>query len=393
MRLRITVLAILLMFASSSAAGAKDNKAKSFADAICEGKSIAWNEILDPAVISYMNEFDAETKLYSKRSDALGKCLSYKISGDRITFRHEKGRLYIEAIFSENGLVGLRRIYRGDSFEKIRTDMRELPGQVSATVKRGDGKVLYAYNEGMRLATGSTFKLYILKALLDDVKSGKRSWSDVIELDEEEYSLPSGIVQTWPDGSPVTLHTLATEMVSISDNTATDILIRVAGRGRLEKMMPGSVPFLKTKEMFIIKWDDRDRYRKLYLNSNLEGRREILKRIKSYNVNKIVPRLEKPIAIDRIEWFASSDELADLILSMKGEPILAVNPGVIYDAKKWNYIGFKGGSETGVVQYTQLLRSKFGEWYAISLTQNDTKEAVDEAHAASFVERLANMIR
>ena len=100
----------------------------------------------------------------------------------------------------------------------------------------------------------------------------------------------------------------------------------------------------------------------------------------------------EPIDPDKIEWFASSTELADLILSMKGEPVLAVNPGVIEDNKKWRYIGYKGGSEPGVIQYTQLLKSKSGEWYTISASWTNPEANVDEDRLASIVQRLANLI-
>ena len=46
----------------------------------------------------------------------------------------------------------------------------------------------------------------------------------------DRASLPSGITQSWPAGSPVTLQTLATLMISISDNTATDTLVTLERR-------------------------------------------------------------------------------------------------------------------------------------------------------------------
>ncbi|NMB11632.1 MAG: serine hydrolase [Firmicutes bacterium] len=53
--------------------------------------------------------------------------------------------------------------------------------------------------------------------------------SSVIELKSDYISLPSGMLQEWPVGSPITLHTLASLMSSISNNTATNALIDVEG--------------------------------------------------------------------------------------------------------------------------------------------------------------------
>ncbi len=102
----------------------------------------------------------------------------------------------------------------------------------------------------------------MLSTLVQEIKAGKRKWSDVVPL--EVHSVPSGQMQDWPIGSPVTLHTLATMMISISDNTATDALIRVLGREAVAAEMVASghaepsrnIPMLTTVEFFALKSGD-----------------------------------------------------------------------------------------------------------------------------------------
>ncbi len=60
----------------------------------------------------------------------------------------------------------------------------------------------------------------MLDALRSSIDSGDHAWDEVVTLAAGRKSLGSGILQTWPDGSPLTLHTLATLMISRSDNTA-----------------------------------------------------------------------------------------------------------------------------------------------------------------------------
>ena len=113
-----------------------------------------------------------------------------------------------------------------------------LPGQTSIAVARlGEGApVMLAGHEPDRaLAIGSTFKLFILAELSRQIRAGERRWSDVVPLDRR--SIPSGMLQNWPPGSPLTLHSLAALMISISDNSATDVLLRTLGRGNVERMM------------------------------------------------------------------------------------------------------------------------------------------------------------
>ena len=47
-------------------------------------------------------------------------------------------------------------------------------------------------------------------------------------------------MQDWPPGAAVTVETLATLMISVSDNTATDTLIRLVGRERVEARLAAS---------------------------------------------------------------------------------------------------------------------------------------------------------
>ena len=72
--------------------------------------------------------------------------------------------------------------------------------------------------------------------LREEVEAGRRAWDEVVRLEEAWKSLPSGLLQGWPEGSPLTLHTLAALMISLSDNTATDALIALLGRERLEAL-------------------------------------------------------------------------------------------------------------------------------------------------------------
>jgi beta-lactamase class A len=97
--------------------------------------------------------------------------------------------------------------------------------------------------------------------LCDQISSGKRQWADTTTLIETGRSLPAGLLQDWPLGSPITLHTLAAMMISRSDNTAADHLMLTLGRDALEgqlKKLPvfepeRNRPFLRTSELFKIK--------------------------------------------------------------------------------------------------------------------------------------------
>ena len=65
-----------------------------------------------------------------------------------------------------------------------------------------------------------------------------------------------------------------------------------------------------------------------------------------------------------MDWFLRKNE-------EKALEILAINSGVPIMKNEFDYIGFKGGSEPGVLNFTWLLRTKKGEHYALSMGWNN----------------------
>ncbi|MBU7580249.1 MAG: serine hydrolase [Porphyrobacter sp.] len=290
----------------------------------------------------------------------------------------------------------------GDTPEAIAADLAALPGSVNAWFGPVGADPLISRNADTPLALGSAFKLYILAALAEDVKAGRRKWSDVVPLTEKSY--PSGQMQNWPKAAPVTLHTLASLMISISDNTATDQLIAALGRKRILKLMADSGhsnpaandPFLTTREMFAIKaggdariaaWRGADHAGRM---SQLEG------------LAPTTPSLAEvaaafgggPRAID-IEWFASPADLARLMAHMrrKGDArafeIMAISPSASQAVRDgWAYVGFKGGSEPGVLNYTWLLTDKQGRDWVLTLGWNNPAAVIDRAPLDAIAQRI-----
>lgn len=291
----------------------------------------------------------------------------------------------------------------GDTKEAITAELAALPGSVNAWFGPLDaGTPLISRNAETPLALGSAFKLYVLAALAEDVKAGRRKWSDVVPLSAKSY--PSGQLQTWPAGAPVTLHTLASLMISISDNTATDQLIAVLGKKRILKLMADSGhanparndPFLTTRELFVLKASERERIAG-WRKSDAANRAAILAALAAET-----PSLDAvnaafangPKALD-IEWFASPADIAKLFAHMrrtadaKAFEILAINPAAS-DAIKagWRYVGFKGGSEPGVINLTWLLTDKAGRDWLLTLGWNNEAAVVDEGKFEGLAQRI-----
>ncbi len=282
-------------------------------------------------------------------------------------------------------ITGVRRI--DDAPQKILGDFIALPGNNGFGVYLlgdGDPQPILSNRPTEELAIGSAFKLYVLSALGREIKAGRRHWNDVVKLDA--HSLPSGEMQRWPIGTPVTLQTLATLMISISDNTATDVLMRAIGRDAIAAEVRASghsdpsriLPVLRTAEMFALKSGDPARLTQ-YAAADDAGQTTLLDQW-ALTADAGTPGA-KPVAIDTVEWFASADDIAKVFARLRdlGDPaaldILGVNPGVApADAGDWAYTGFKGGSEAGVLNLSWLLKDSQDRWFVVTASWNDPEK-------------------
>jgi beta-lactamase class A len=296
----------------------------------------------------------------------------------------------------------------GVSVDEVLGELAALPGEVSAYFGPLDGGApVLSVHPDAQMALGSTFKLYVLAALAEDIAQGKRAWSDVVALDQKSF--PSGVMQDWPAGAPVTLHTLASLMISISDNTATDQLIAVLGRERILRMVADSGhsdparndPFLTTRELFELKGGERTRLEG-YAGGNAQARREILAQLAENPVTlaEVERAFSKgPVALD-VEWFASPNDLARLFRHMdkvadKGAfAVMAISPNLPESARgDWAYSGFKGGSEPGVLNLTWLLTDQQGKRHILTLGWNNPAASVDEKALELIVQRILALPR
>ncbi|MBV9931787.1 MAG: serine hydrolase [Alphaproteobacteria bacterium] len=286
---------------------------------------------------------------------------------------------------------------------------RSLPGRAGAAAARlGVGAPVLVFGERAEepFAIGSDFKLFILAELVREIRAGERRWSDVVLLGTR--SLPSGILQTWPRGAPLTLHTLAALMISRSDNSAADSLLATLGREKVERLLPElgvraaarNRPLLATREAFLLKAGDPSRLAQ-WRTADEAGRRRLLADLAGGDVAGLDLNrfMGKPLAIEAVEWFASPADLVRTLdwIRRSGDrtalDILAIEPGLPAAARDYAYVGYKGGSEPGVMAMAFLVRRKDGSWAAAAGAWNDPAAPVDQAQLAALMGRLLSLIR
>jgi hypothetical protein len=239
---------------------------------------------------------------------------------------------------------------------------------------------------------GSAFKLYVLDALARAVAAGKVSWDQPLTVTSQVKSLPSGVLQNDPDGTRVSVRQVAAGMISISDNTAANMLIALLGRHAVEAATRAAgmadpaldVPFLTTRELFVLKLDDWPKLAQRYLALDAAGRQAML----SGTVDRVplsalptTPWTE-PRDIGSLEWFASPADICHVFASLATlarEPKLAPLAGILarnaggmtLDPGRWRAVWFKGGSEPGVLTLNYLATTRTGQAYVASVLAAD----------------------
>ncbi|WP_082731357.1 serine hydrolase [Sphingomonas sp. CCH18-B1] len=296
----------------------------------------------------------------------------------------------------------------GDSLDKIAADIAALSGRTGLVVQKLTDKgaeTVIARNADERFAIASVFKLYVLAEIDRAVRAGERKWSDVLPLTQKSH--PSGISQDWPDNAPMTLQTLATLMISVSDNSATDTLIAAIGQKRLAAIVRASghaqpsdmIPLLSTQQVTGLKMPANTGLRDRFLAADDAAQTRLLAeagdtlRLKNLDLSVYTG------GPNQIEWFASPADIARLLamLEREGDPvtraILKINPGIPpVNAGRWGYLGYKGGSEPGIMAMSFLLRSKTGERYVVSALVNNPAADIDQPGFVTLMARLLDQL-
>jgi hypothetical protein len=266
---------------------------------------------------------------------------------------------------------------------------QSLPGQVSLFIEQDDTP-LVEVNAEKALGVASSFKLLVLAELKRVIDAGDRHWQDVIELQPQWKSLPSGILQTWADYSPLTLQTLATLMISLSDNTATDALIYTLGREKLEGISDRNRPFLTTRQAFILKNPDNQILLQKYLDADIKTREKMLSAIARAPLPDVDFFKQGIPLAPEIEWFFSTKELCKLMQEVAELPLTQINSGIIDNPQKWQAVSFKGGSEPGIVNYTSWLNSNSTR-YCVAATWNHSRSVDEDRFYALYNELVESL--
>ena len=108
---------------------------------------------------------------------------------------------------------------------RIRNEVTPFKGKVFIFAKNLDSGATYTYNGDERVRTASTIKIAVLIEVFARVAEGKAKWTDELVLTKAARYSGSGILPELGDGLRLTLQDCVRLMMTLSDNTATNMVL------------------------------------------------------------------------------------------------------------------------------------------------------------------------
>ena len=135
---------------------------------------------------------------------------------------------------------------------------------------------VHAVAAGVPRPLASMFKLFVLGALANAVHEHRVAWGDKLTVSAAARVGSSSALQDVANGTKLTVEQLVVDMISVSDNTAADMLLALVGRSAVEDQVQQwssdaslDVPFLTVSELFTLKYHDFPAMAEHYLSLGL----------------------------------------------------------------------------------------------------------------------------
>ncbi|MHC3033011.1 serine hydrolase [Acinetobacter nosocomialis] len=330
-------------------------------------------------------------KIVDDLKASLGTLKSINVSNGSGTIDFEKGELPVSISLDQQGQISTLWFsaphFKAVSLDETVKGLHENAVGKTSLLVIVDNKPVVVENDKIPMAVGSTFKLLVLKAYEDAIKKGELKRETIVSLKEKNRSLPTGVLQNLPAGTPVNLELLAQLMIQISDNTATDSLIEVLKKPRIEALSPRNSPMLTTRELFQLIDSSNEQLRNKFKTGTKSARLEVLSELDKLPLPS-VSSIGKSATWQDAEWYMSANEICPLLESVQNAPALNSSLNPLFKNLNWQKIGFKGGSEYGVINFSVIGNTQKGHKVCAVFTANGNEPQPESKLAILFTSLL-----
>jgi beta-lactamase class A len=256
----------------------------------------------------------------------------------------------------------------------------------ASKVSSGKCTKVMGTNVDQSLPLASIFKLYVLLAVSEAVNAGTLAWDEQLVITKEAKVVGSAGFDDLPPGASVSVRDAAQEMISASDNMATDMLIARLGPGAVERALataghhdPAAMtPFPTAHEMFSVGWGKPD-VREEWKQASPQRRAELLHQTNVLPYEPDPERTRTPASPYGAEWYGTAMDVCRVHAALQASAvgpaapvraILSATPGIELDQKTWTYIASKGGNLPGDLTFSWYATDRTGQGWVVSFQLN-----------------------
>jgi len=251
-------------------------------------------------------------------------------------------------------------MYRLSLEERIKAEVYNFSGKIGLYANDFKGNII-EINCDEKFETASTIKVFILAELYRQVHEKKIDINEVLKYEEKDYVVGSGVLRALDIGVEMTAKNIATLMIIVSDNIATNMLIERLGidninntcidLGLNDTILHNKIDFDKYKKLGTTTPKDYGNFFEKLYNRRLwspEISKEMIEIFKKQHYNTILTR-------DLPQYYLDSENTGD---------------------EEYIYIASKSGSMNACRNDGGIIQTPFGG-YVISIF---TKDFVDNLY-------------
>lgn len=310
----------------------------------------------------------------------------------------------------------------------------EFPGKLSiAALVAERPEIQFRYQDQVPVSVGSQFKVLVLAKAAEQLVDGSLKETQRLALQPEDRSFPSGVLHLLEPGLQPTVADLLGLMISLSDNTATDMLIHALGRSAIEERLDAwgfkTKPILlTTAEMFSLSVGLGG------VPADLAQREAFLKGLDRQKLYQVAGQALASLVADRdkaehlvtdyyqranyqaqmklshvLDWRMTTAELADFYRRVStrtfGSPEISAYVekylkkggagmigGLAAEDSRVQLTVRKGGSDIGIMGDGGYITLKDGRHVVLAITANELPADVDENTAIGKLSLLSNLV-
>ena len=121
--------------------------------------------------------------------------------------------------------------------QEILSELSEIAGKTGFYYKNLVTGSVIKQGEEIPMMAASVIKIPIMVAVFTEIKAGKLKKDDMYYLRNEDKKPSCGCLNRLHEGIGVTIEDLCNLMIILSDNSATNILINIVGRDRINEII------------------------------------------------------------------------------------------------------------------------------------------------------------